>query len=475
MSSQPPPQPAPVPPPRPAPKRRVRAASDPQPGADKAKVKASPWGWLEIFVVSQTALPALLFVPGSSPIRTPLRASAYVIALIAWYFVAKKAKPKPGTKSFPARPWLIGCAIWIGVSILHPNSYSLVAAIAQAAMYFSVMSPAFWAPSALNAPSQIGRLMMILLVCNALSSIMGILQVFRPETFNPPVIPAMNNVFGGADLMYEGSDGRKIMRPCGLTDTPGGVAPAGLASALTGLCWALLPLPLWKRGMAIFMAFIGIAVIYFTQVRFSFVMLAICFATLTGLLIMQRDMKKAALLSTLAITLVVCAFTVVAMSAGTAMIDRFMTLFTNDPGKLYGDSRGNFIQETFDILIWDYPLGYGMGWWGMINSIFGSPSKPSTVWCEVMVPAWVFDGGIPLLVAYSIAIVITMLDSLRIARTCKAVSYTHLDVYKRQAFNRLVRGDGAGLGVRRRNTAPRRLLHRHRHHDARLPSNREDL
>jgi len=267
--------------------------------------------------------------------------------------------------------------------------------------------------------------MMILLLCNALSSIVGILQVFRPETFNPPVIPAMNNIFGGADMFYEGSDGRKIMRPCGLTDSPGAVAPAGQAAALMGLCWALLPLPLWKRGLAVALAFAGIAVIYYTQVRFSFVMLAICLTTLTALLVLQRDIRKAALLSTLAITLLIAAFAWVATSAGDAMVNRFMTLFTSEPGKLYGESRGNFVQETFEVLIWDHPLGYGMGWWGMINAIFGSPSRPSPIWCEVMIPAWVFDGGIPLLIAYSMAIVVTMLDSFRIARTSKdpAIAY----------------------------------------------------
>ena len=56
----------------------------------------------------------------------------------------------------------------------------------------------------------------------------------------------MNNALQGEDLVYEAGNGQKIMRPCGLTDSPGAVAPAGMAAALLGLCWALLPMAVWK-------------------------------------------------------------------------------------------------------------------------------------------------------------------------------------------------------------------------------------
>ena len=67
--------------------------------------------------------------------------------------------------------------------------------MAQATLYIAVFSPAFWAPKALGTPSQIGRLMTILLVCN------GIVRDRRPGaglppgTFNPPVIPGITGVW----------------------------------------------------------------------------------------------------------------------------------------------------------------------------------------------------------------------------------------------------------------------------------------
>ena len=42
------------------------------------------WGWLEWGVVAQTAMPALMFVPGLGGARTLTRVAAFGIALAAW-------------------------------------------------------------------------------------------------------------------------------------------------------------------------------------------------------------------------------------------------------------------------------------------------------------------------------------------------------------------------------------------------------
>src|SRR4051812_15058766 len=109
----------PGPPPPAAPAARPGAAPPARRPAPRL-----PWGWLEVFVLSQTFLPALLFVPGIAAVRTPIRIAAYAIAPVAWLFVAWRGRRPPGAESFPARPWLLFCAGWIGLSIAHPNSYS---------------------------------------------------------------------------------------------------------------------------------------------------------------------------------------------------------------------------------------------------------------------------------------------------------------------------------------------------------------
>jgi hypothetical protein len=369
-------------------------------------------------VISQTVLPALVFVPGIMSLRTVFRISAYGVAPLAWVVLMAQGKSGIGAVSFPPRPWLIFCGIWLGVSILHPNSYSLTASLAEVLLYISVFSPAFWAASALRSSDQIRRVLLIFFLCSAPSALIGLGQVFRPQTFNPPVIPALSNAFGGEDLMYETADGRKILRPCGLTDTPGAAAQAGLAAALIGLCVALQPFALWKRLACVAVAFIGVAVIYYSQARFILVMLVICLTALTLLLTLQRNIKQALTLTTLGVGLVVGSSLWVASSSGDMVTKRFMTLLTSDPGKLYQDSRGGYVQQAFEEDLWNYPLGYGMGWWGMIQAIFGDPKRQSPIWCEVMLPAWIYDGGFPLLIGYVGALLAAMYDSIRIALTC---------------------------------------------------------
>src|SRR6185437_4152881 len=87
--------------------------------------------------------------------------------------------------------------------------------------------------------------------------------------------------------------------PCGLTDTPGAVAPAGMAAALFGLCWAVLPIAGWKRLASLGLAFVGMAAIYYTQVRFTIVMLGICLLALLALLALQGRARQVVLLSVL--------------------------------------------------------------------------------------------------------------------------------------------------------------------------------
>ena len=184
----------------------------------------------------------------------------------------------------------------------------------------------------------------VLFLCNALSTLMGIGQVFRPNVFNPPVIPAAGGEYFSG-LSYQTADGRSIMRPCGLSDTPGSACSAGMVTALLGLCWALRPVAAWKRLACLGLAFLGVAIIYYSQVRSSLVMLAICLAALTALCALQRNYRQAALLTAGGAVLIVGAFAWVLASTGDVMSQRFLSLLEDDPAKLYYRSRGGFVAQ----------------------------------------------------------------------------------------------------------------------------------
>jgi len=375
------------------------------------------WGWLEWFLVAQTMIPAILFLPGITKVRPLIRVLAFGIALIAWVGIVQSGKVRPGSSTFPATPWLKITSGWLLLLVFHWHTNSLIAGLAHALLYISVFSPVFWAPGALVSQRQVTRLMSILLVCNGLSALVGIGQVFRPGTFNPPVIQGLEdkNSLSSLALTYEDERGNKIIRPCGLTDQVGAASPAGATAALIGLAFALRPIGTIKRLASLALAFFGVAVIYYSQVRMVLMMLVICLIVLIIIFIMQKNFGYATSLGGLATAMIGGALAWVAATSGRVVVERFLGLFTTNIAEKYQSSRGGFIQETFDKLIWDYPVGTGLGWWGTIYGVFGDKTHPSTVWVEVMWPAWVMDGGIPLMVLYMSAILLAMGNTLRIA------------------------------------------------------------
>src|SRR4029453_19407856 len=65
--------------------------------AQAATAARVPWGFPELFVISQTALPALLYLPGSQGFRLAIRASAFAISLGAflWWQFQPSGRPPP--------------------------------------------------------------------------------------------------------------------------------------------------------------------------------------------------------------------------------------------------------------------------------------------------------------------------------------------------------------------------------------------
>ena len=103
---------------------------------------------------------------------------------------------------------------------------------------------------------------------------------------------------------------------------------------------------------------------------------------------------------------------------GKSTVDRFATLLEDDPLTVYDRSaRLGMVTGTFDTLIVDYPLGAGLGRWGMMRGYFGNENNLDSpaIWAEVQFPAWVLDGGLVLLSLYLIALVVAVHRLLRLS------------------------------------------------------------
>jgi hypothetical protein len=386
--------------------------------------KLPPWGWLEWFLLAEFFIPVLLFVPGASELRTFTRVASFAVALIPWVAIWIRGRKCPGAP-FPAARWLVACTLWLGLSIFHPDTNSLMSGIAQAAMYVTVLSPAFWAPSTVASSGQISRLMKIVFACCALNTLVGIGQVYRPDTFNPPYIPAIDsgNDYSISSLTYVSNDGRRIVRPCGLSDNPGQAAGAGAVTCLIGLCLATRPIETWKRLVSLGLAFAGMAVIYFCQMRAAMVMEFVCVAGLIVLFAARGHYRQATLLGVGSVVLLIGAAAWAVSAVGEVGTKRFWSLVEERPDELYVRARGGMVQDTFELLIWESPLGSGLGRWGQAYGNFGDRSTGfggtnGRLWVEVQWPGWVIDGGIPLLVGYVTAIALAMIGTVRTALKC---------------------------------------------------------
>src|SRR5712692_6080619 len=122
---------------------------------------AVPWGFAEVFIISQTALPALLYLPGSQSFRLAIRFSAFAISLaaFAWYAIESTTQ----TPRSQMQPWVAAIMSLLALMLFHPETSSLPGGIAHIAVYFAVLAPLFWAPEFVKSPEQLARILWILL------------------------------------------------------------------------------------------------------------------------------------------------------------------------------------------------------------------------------------------------------------------------------------------------------------------------
>ena len=196
------------------------------------------WGFPEFFVISQTAIPALLYLPGSQQFRLYIRIASFAIsfATLLWWAIAVAKTSRPHR----AQPWIFGSMAYVVVMFFHPQTTSAYVGLAQFVLYLSVMAPIFWAGTFVRTPEHLARLMALLLICNGLNALVGVLQVYDPGRWMPPEMSRLmsESLYGLGSVSYRGPDGTMIVRPPGLFDTPGAVAGPGMYAALLGLVFA---------------------------------------------------------------------------------------------------------------------------------------------------------------------------------------------------------------------------------------------
>jgi hypothetical protein len=374
-----------------------------------------PRGFLEWFVISQTAIPGLLYLPGSQAYRLPLRIGAYAIALVG-FLIWWLDRYHEERDRHPSQRWLMLALLYLCLMIFHPLTSGLTAGVAQTMLYAAIFLPIFWVPAFIDRPQQLVRLLAIMLICNGINAMVGVLQVYDPERFMPSQLSLALSRTALQSATYIGPDGHPIIRPPGLFDTPGAVCGPGTVAALLGLVFAIEQFAWWKRALALLFSLAGISAIYLSHVRANFVVVLGMMAVYAAALLFQNQKFRLTAFATLSTGVVIVGLAASTLLGGEGIRERFATL-GDDPRTLYYQSRGQQIETGFNELASQYPFGAGLARWGMMHGYFGDRSKleSTEIWAEVQPTVWLLDGGFPLLLLYVAALIAAVWYEWRLA------------------------------------------------------------
>jgi len=114
--------------------------------------------------------------------------------------------------------------------------------------------------------------------------------------------------------------------------------------------------------------------------------------------------------------LTVSAFSLALFLGGGGIRDRFATLWSRNPAAVYYASRGSQLENGFTQLLAEHPFGAGLARYGMMRHYFGNQSNldSTQIWAEVQFPAWILDGGFVLTFFYTVGMIVSLVEALRI-------------------------------------------------------------
>jgi hypothetical protein len=376
-----------------------------------------PWGWLEFFLLAQVLWGALLFLPGSQAYRGYIRGVPYVMSLVALIVCARSS----GTDTAaPGARWLLAIFMIMIVSLVRPETW-FMSGIAQIFFQVSIVAPLFWAARMDMNEARLQRLLFLIFAANFASAGLGLLQVFYPATFLPPEFSSLSAKLNPdflQGLSYVGADGRKIVRPPGLSDLPGGAAIAGATAVCLAFGFAVRPVQRHViRAFYIVCTFAAFAVIYLTQVRSLLIMAIGAMLAMAVLRLRQGRLVQSGWMAAIIGGIVVAAFTWAVSVGGDVVYERFFGITETGVMQTFQKNRGFFLEYTLRELLWEHPFGAGLGRWGMMTVYFGEPSnwQYPALHAEIQVTGWLYDGGVLLMFCYSTAILIALRQSYRLA------------------------------------------------------------
>jgi hypothetical protein len=381
-----------------------RVAAPPPRGANSS--------WIFAYVAFQFLCQLALLLPELNAIRVVVRSGAVLgagalLLLVPW---------KAATQGSGLKRWCYAIVITLLLGAINPEGNGVVAAVAQIGLYVATIGPVFWVSRLELTERHFRGLIVALWLFYSASALFGVLQVYFPGSFQPALstIVADRSKDIVASLQIQLSSGERVFRPMGLTDLPGGAAYGGLYAVVLGLgIFQGRENALWLRSLAVGSMLLGAICLYVCQVRSLVVMGGVCLVTMVGLQALSGRVSRSLGAATTLLAVLPLALSFALSLADRAVSERLSTLTERGLSDVYYSSRGHFLESTIDNLLPRYPLGAGLGRWGMVSRYFGS--RANNIWVEIQWTGWLLDGGVPLILAYAGAIMVASYGALRLA------------------------------------------------------------
>jgi hypothetical protein len=380
------------------------------------------WTWAHSLLIVTYITQILLITPGFTGFRPVLRTIGFAFALFLLY---KFRNGRERYVAYDAARFILG--ILIAQICLHPYNNSVASSIAQVAFYLAILSPVFWVPQLNLRAAGFESLIFLIWGFQTLSSVFGVLQVVYPGKFQPAISEVITNTKFSVDAVsITLANGITIPRPSGLSDSPGAAGAAGYYAFLMGIIIFLRYKNLPIRILGLLSSAVGLFCIYLSEIR-SLLVLAVISVIFLGLVFLRTgQIARVILVWAGSAGLFFGAFSWAVFFGGKSTITRVFSLFAGSATEVYQKHRGYFLEQTINYYLPQYPLGAGLGRWGMMNYFFGDWTNPDSqsIWVEIQWTGWLLDGGIPLILAYSYAILLAVFASLKMANNRKLGDFT---------------------------------------------------
>jgi hypothetical protein len=366
-----------------------------------------PWpGAIARYLIYAQILCQMILLSGAgsiSAVRPYVRIATFGIGLVLLALIPMRRGLK-----HPARNFALIVMGLIVLALANPGTTNLTAALAHAALYLAILSPIFWVPRLNMTLADLRKLFIAIWIFYSLSSAIGVLQFAYPGQFQPPLSSAIaEQSFDYIDsLLIQTAEGEMVFRPMGLTDSPGGAAVAGFYAVLIGVGLFLTSRNLLFKAVCVFSMGLGMTCLYICQVRSVLIEALLCLVVLLVILAWRgRFIQLTAVLAAAALVLT-ASFLLAYKLGGETVTSRLETLTEENPTEVYYKNRGIFLEYTVKELAPRIPWGAGLGRWGMMNTYFGDLGE--SIYVEIQWTGWLVDGGIPLILAYTLALLVAI-------------------------------------------------------------------